>query len=354
MTRGPELSPASRGKILGLRETGLTLVKIASLTGQSYSTVQYTVKQAQKRGPKQETLKRSGRPQSSSTESYHRAVGLIQENQWSTVAQVEEVYQGTVRAFKKRLAKDHPKLIHKMSSRQQVLSEAGRIKRLAFVEAELSRLDEHIWKNAWFTDECMIKPGQIANRPWVWVPWGKSGHPSYTAFTPERSAGLMIWGAIHSDGRVVLLFPLDYQDGAAQIVNGDIYLSMLRTFIPQHYNVGEVWIQDNARPHTARQCRAYLAEQQVTGLDWPPNSPDLNVIENFWKILKHETHKRHPQLQSLRGGNLSKARQIQTAVLETTDWLVSQEGWNLCQTLTDSWPRRLQAVKDANGARTKY
>ena len=39
--------------------------------------------------------------------------------------------------------------------------------------------------------------------------------------------------------------------------------------------------QDNARPHVARICQVFLANNNVQPLDWPPYSPDLSPIEHL-------------------------------------------------------------------------
>jgi len=33
-----------------------------------------------------------------------------------------------------------------------------------------------------------------------------------------------------------------------------------------------------------------IKDSKVTLLDWPPYSPDLNLIENFWAILSQEIY----------------------------------------------------------------
>ena len=49
-------------------------------------------------------------------------------------------------------------------------------------------------------------------------------------------------------------------------------------------------MQDNARPHTAKVVRDYYHENNVQMLDWPPQSPDLNPIEQIWAIMKQKLY----------------------------------------------------------------
>jgi transposase len=36
----------------------------------------------------------------------------------------------------------------------------------------------------------------------------------------------------------------------------------------------------------SRQCNAWKADNNIPILPWPAQSPDINVIENVWRVLK--------------------------------------------------------------------
>ena len=52
--------------------------------------------------------------------------------------------------------------------------------------------------------------------------------------------------------------------------------------------------QDGAPAHNAKKSKYYIKSKINLIDEWPPNSPDLFVIENLWAILKKRIIKRKP------------------------------------------------------------
>ena len=77
-------------------------------------------------------------------------------------------------------------------------------------------------------------------------------------------------------------------------------------------------------------------------MDWPSKSPDLNPIENIWKIMKDN-------IQNQR--NFPKnVDDLKIALKE--EW--SKLDTSVLRRVVDSMPRRIEAVMNANGGPTKY
>ena len=93
-----------------------------------------------------------------------------------------------------------------------------------------------------------------------------------------------------------------------------------------------VFMQDNCSIHKAKTVVDYLAQKQIQTLDWPPQSPDLNAIENVWAIIKQKLYQNNQP-------PTTKAELIHQVF---TIWQSFDE--TLLERLSDSFPRRLHGV----------
>jgi transposase len=101
-----------------------------------------------------------------------------------------------------------------------------------------------------------------------------------------------------------------------------------------------IYQQDNDPKHTAKITKAFFKNNNITTLEWPPGSPDLNPIENVWNLLKIKIHKRKPK---------NKEELID---IVTEEWLRFDR--KVLKSLVNSMPKRVQQVIDNNGDITKY
>jgi transposase len=86
----------------------------------------------------------------------------------------------------------------------------------------------------------------------------------------------------------------------------------------------------------------FLSQEGVETLDWPPQSPDMNPIENLWAIIKARRKKKY-------------------GVPKTRDELIEQnfDIWNSIETelvekLANSINNIVLAVLKAKGKESKY
>ena len=100
---------------------------------------------------------------------------------------------------------------------------------------------------------------------------------------------LMVWSSISGNGVGKMHFCTDS-------VTGEYYRNLLHEEIPITRELllhpEKVWfVQDGAPAHRAKETKAVVKELDLDDLGHPPQSPDLNPIENLWAEMKRELHK---------------------------------------------------------------
>ena len=111
-----------------------------------------------------------------------------------------------------------------------------------------------------------------------------------------------------------------------------------------------LFMQDNAACHKAIEVLEFLAEHNVPVMEWPPQSPDLNPIENLWTEFKARFHPRFSELFN----HPSKSLEARYRYGEIMKEVWYSQDMELVEVFIESMPRRVQAVIAADGGWIDY
>ncbi|KAL9560648.1 hypothetical protein ACKAV7_015211 [Fusarium commune] len=175
-------------------------------------------------------------------------------------------------------------------------------------------------------------------------------------FQPRRRPARhsqMFFGAINYD-KPSQIVPLEgdpqYERGG---VTGRRILACLQSYLPGLVEEGETFQHDNARTFKAKIVQEWLLpwarRHRVSLTDWPPYSPDLNPIENLWKVLKKRICETYPDIAAY-----PKSAAAMTRLIEAAEELWSEVEDEVVKNVIKSMPDRLNACWNANGYYTKY
>lgn len=350
---GLPYSPSKRGTIA---EAALHTPyrKVAERFGCSISTVSRLVHQRQQTGSNQ-TAERPGRPPKHSP----RTLGEIRRF-------IIRHRRDPVRSVLTMLRQDH--LSISLSSLRRIMASfgykrrVGRVKPFLNDRARLLRRNwaayhrgesVHDWRRTIFVDEAAIRLNGTV-KTWVTRVDGEAYLPQ--CLVPKMmsaKATCMVWGAIWYGGRSQLVrFDTSKSEGKKGGVTAAIYRDQItkRELKKVWERVNGRWrgwggariVEDGVSIHTSPINRSIGARQKFKYLSHPPNSSDLNPIENTWAHLK-ETLARLPQ-------HPTTLDEIFVAAQKA--WAeIPQRG---IDSTVDSMPRRVQKVQRVNGFVTKY
>ena len=221
------------------------------------------------------------------------------------------------------------------------LSEVNRRKRLEWAEQHMkTNFQLVLW-----TDESRATLDGPDGWKRGWLING--GTPRLRFMRQQGGGGVMFWAGIIGE---TLVGPFLVPDGLK--MNSANYCQFLNDNLLPWLNSQNdtlrndiIFQQDNAPSHASRYTKAWLEVRGFTGsklMKWPPQSPDINPIENLWSILKRRIYEN--------GRQFSSKNELWSSIVYESSRVTAQE----IRKLTSSVDKRLVEVLKRDGKNINY
>ncbi len=155
---------------------------------------------------------------------------------------------------------------------------------------------------------------------------------------------VMAWACMAASGTGSLVFIDDVTADKSSRMNSEVFRAILSAHIQPNASelIGRRFrVQmDNDPKHTGKATKEFLKGKKWTVMQWPSPSPDLNLIEHAFYLLKTK----------LKGKCPKNKQELKTVAVEAWQSITRDE----TQRLVMSMHSRLQTVIDCKGFATKY
>lgn len=242
-------------------------------------------------------------------------------------------------------------LVNWRAKKRQLLTQKTADIRLAWCQSHLN-WTENDWYNVIFSDECSVERGAGKGTKWIWRHTGQAfDKDKVQTRNKTKDIRVMVWGAITYNQVSDLIIMQRDMKAKRQGYTAESYIQALQFGLPSIFTEEKIFQQDNAPIHTAKKSKAFFTKEKLHLLDgWPPYSPDLNVIENLWAILKKHLYEEFPDCDAWPGTEEEIQRRMEDALVHT--WSIIDKG--IVNRLMWSMKQRMIDCVAADGWYTKY
>ena len=283
----------------------------------------------------------SGRRRCTSERTDKMIKRLAVVNPFTSASQIREELQElpiipSIRTIRRRLLEKYG-ISSRKAAKKPLLSPKNVRDRIQFCKKYKAWTFDQ-WKNVLFSDESTFSQFHAITRR-VWRQARQRYNKRFKIPVVKRAPTTMVWGAIAAAGTGPLWFM-----PPNTTINGQVYLNILQEKLPLYMPSLRCTTlqQDGAPCHKAKSVTKWLHDHNITLLGpWPGNSPDLNVIENWWNVVKNKVAQQRPK----------SAADLKEKIQRVWEESISSE---YCMALVKSMPLRIAAVLRNGGYPTKY
>jgi hypothetical protein len=232
-----------------------------------------------------------------------------------------------------------PYLCYEKRRKIDVLTNDQKTRRRVFAREHMSWTKR--WRYVVFSDEKKFNLDGPDGLQYYWHDLRKNPQDFSSLRQPKGS--FMIWGAFGYFDKA----PLHFLEGT---ITSESYEALL-----ENYDLNDllpiaavkrgkrvIFQQDNARPHSSASTKTWLKTKDITVLDWPAKSCDINPMENLWGILVRSVY--------ANGRSFNTCADLKAQIERSWEEIPTET----LRTLVNSMPNRIHDIISGQGERINY
>ncbi|CAK9820145.1 Transposable element Tc1 transposase [Anthophora quadrimaculata] len=336
-----ETTVEERKIIFKLHQEGESYVEIAKLIGRSKYTIQYIIKRVKTNNILLHK-KRVGRPKILIAREGKTLIRQVQKNPRISapklVTMCNNMFNKTVSAETCRRILRSENFHGRAARKKPFINKINRAKRLAFAKEYVNKSNS-FWQKVIFSDESRFNIFGCDGTGKVWRKPNKELELKNLRPTVKHGGGsVMVWGCMAASGVGNLVFIDGLMDKYKykSILEQNLQESAVKLGMQGNY----YFQHDNDPKHTAQIVREWILYHIPDFLSTPPQSPDVNRIENLWAEIE----------KRLRKHEISNKQILKEKILEV--WNRIEQ--STTEKLIKSMQNRLIEIIKHNGGPTKY
>lgn len=177
----------------------------------------------------------------------------------------------------------------RVARKKPFINAVNKQKRILFAKSHKNDGPE-FWNKVIFSDESKYNIFGSDGRKMIWRQKNKELEEKNLKATVKHGGGsVLVWGCMSARG----VGKLHFIEG---IMDHKDYINILRENLNSSaekmgLNNDYIFTQDNDPKHTAWNTKMWLLHNVPKWVETPPQSPDINPIENLWSLLENNIRK---------------------------------------------------------------